>query len=427
MNYQRLAMAPGAVATLLLLAAGTAAAAQTSRILHHDALVIDWAAAGDGGLPVAAFGEHWRLRLEDNPRIGQRRNLRDIRVLGGSIDGRPGSWLRLTRAGKELTGILFDGETLYGIEPRRQAAPRLQHPDTGPGTVNVIFRMRDLVLPPAADGCELLPPASAGSGAGSVARLAAETAALPADGGRRMLLDVVADYEFFRMQAAGAEAAILARLNIVDGIFLNQLGIDIEIDSLQIFGTANDPFTSRVPAELLDELRRYRLASGFTRGPTHLLTGRDLAGTTRGIAYFGAACSTEFGAALSQQTADTWISALTTAHEIGHTLGAWHDNESSQMNGQRNPCEFAPPGFLMEATINGNDRFSQCSLDTIERFLASGAPEAACVAGISTSAAGGEDSDAGGGGGSLGLPDVAAMLALMAMACRRSNQAGLAA
>ncbi len=410
-----------ACCVLLLAAAG--ATAQTSTILHHDALRIAWPAASDNSLTLMAFGEEWHLRLADNRRIGRLRGLHDIRVLRGDIQDRPGSWLRLTRAGQELTGILFDGETLYGIEPRRSAKPRLQHPDSDPGTRNIIFRMRDLVLPPAADGCELVPPSVAVSGDKAVAALAADADAVPlmgADGGRRLLLEVVADYEFFLMHGGGAEAAILARLNIVDGIFLNQLNIDIEIDTLQIFGNANDPFTSKVPAELLDEVRNYRLASGFTRGATHLLTGRDLSGSTRGIAFFGAACSTEFGAALSQQTADTWISALTTAHEIGHTLGAWHDNESSTMNGARNPCEFAPPGFLMEATINGNDRFSQCSLDTIERFLASGTPQAACVGGSIGSVTGREDSDAG-GGGSLGLTG---LLSLLSIARRRPMHAG---
>jgi len=89
------------------------------------------------------------------------------------------------------------------------------------------------------------------------------------------------------------------------------------------------------------------------------MTGRDLDGTTAGIAYIDNLCGNGFSASLSEQGLDPWIGALVAAHEIGHNFGALHDGEPDS------PCASTPRTFLMAPSINGSGAFSQCSLSTM--------------------------------------------------------------
>ncbi len=409
---------PFTVAAVLVIACLMAApiqAAESSRILHHEPLHLSEPIIEGGMLRMSfdAFGQHFALELVENQRLSRLRRHSRISLLRGELTGRPGSWVRLTQRGNRWSGLLFDGDTLFGIEPRATARHRLQHPDTDPTTANIIFRMSDLVMPAEGLSCGLNAQVSEVTGDTAITRLAEESpVALAATGGSRSLsVDIVADFEFFTTWGADAEAEVLSRLNVVDGIFIDQLGIDIVIRDLNIFDVTDDPFTQNDASALLDEVSNYRLARVVSYGPTHLLTGRDLTGTTRGIAYLGAACNLSYGAGLSQQVADPWISELTTAHEFGHNMGARHDGEPSTIPGQSNPCEFEQPGFLMEATINGNDQFSQCSRNTIESWAA-GHPN--CVTATSATP---QDSDSS-GGGTMGLPS---LLLLLILALGRRN------
>ncbi len=410
---------PFAIMALLMMATlmtSPSHAGANSRILHHEPLHLSRPVIADGALSVSfdAFGQHFDLKLIENQRISRLRRHSSISLLRGELTGRHGSWVRLSRRGNRWSGLIFDGDTLFGIEPRATARQRLQHPDTDPTTANIIFRLSDLILPAEGLSCALAPQVQEVSGDRAIGLLENERPiALEAAGAtRRLSVDVVADYEFSTTWGANAEAEILSRLNMVDGIFSGQLGIDVTVQDLNIFDVTDDPFTEFDASALLDQVSNYRLARVISYGPTHLMTGRDLTGTTRGIAYLGAACNLSYGAGLSQQVADPWISSLTTAHELGHNLGAWHDNQASSFPGQTNPCEFEQPGFLMEATINGNDQFSPCSINTIEAWVG-GHPS--CVV---TTGAAPQNSD-GGGGGSIGLPGI---LLLLVLAGRRFAQ-----
>jgi hypothetical protein len=123
----------------------------------------------------------------------------------------------------------------------------------------------------------------------------------------------------------------------------------------------NGAMKSSDATSLLRQLATVRSSTAElrSRGLTHLMTGRDLDGTTAGIAYVDALCSNGFAASLSEQGFDPWIGALVAAHEIGHNFGALHDGETDS------PCASTPRTFLMAPSINGSGAFSQCSLATI--------------------------------------------------------------
>jgi hypothetical protein len=317
-----------------------------------------------------AFSRDFALELEPNGRLAALAE----RVGGaatayrGTVAGSAKSWVRLVLTAEGPSGLVFDGAELYGIEPdeRTKAA--------------AMFRLADVYFAPGELGCESA--AAAIDGEQAVALLTNELTPLAVNGAKRNLdLGAVADFEFTQAFGSNAETAILTRFNNVDGIFSEQLGVQISVADVDLFTASDDPFTASSANVLLDELAKYRGTSQNldALGLTHLLTGRDLDGSTAGVAFFGAVCarrarsdSRSFGAGLSEARRGAVVDSLVAAHEIGHNFGAPHDGDA---NGD---CASTPTTFLMAPNINGSDRFSACSIQEMQAEIA----RATCLAPI---------------------------------------------
>jgi hypothetical protein len=369
-----------------LIFSATAVAAPTHgyRVLHHEAVEIA-THKGIGAsehLSFEAYGRRFEVTVTPNERIrrGMPASLAGSTLpLQGTVDGLAGSWVRITRSASGLRGMVFDGHDMYAVEPASEVAPVSVEPMNGASGETVVYRLSDALMPVETMRCELAKPDSTPESPPTAAdalqqltselhtfQIQAQTAA--ATGLKQLRIGVVGDFEFVsQFTTSTPEDAIVARMNIVDGIFSSQLGVKITLATPTLFRTATDPFTKTAASDLLGELRTYRSGSQAQRalGITHLMTGRNLDGSTVGIAYISGLCSAEFGASLSQSTFNsTTQSALIAAHEIGHNFGAPHDNESGSA------CESTPATFLMAPQLNGSDKFSQCSLDQIAPVLA---------------------------------------------------------
>lgn len=377
---------------VLLLASGVAAAAGDFRILHVESLDLraedlpSLSVARTAHAPVSfqAHGRQFDLELEANERLlsrlpaAQIAALRRYPLYRGRIQGTPDSWVRLTRIGHALHGMIWDGRELYVIEPEQLAARFMLAPAAGPRRPNVVYRLSDTQSDLGPQFCTVLAPGAAASPlaayrslVGELQQGAAHAAALGAPTGE-MQVGVVGDFEFSTDHPGGAQGVALARMNSVDGIFSDQVGVRLAIHSVKIFETAADPFTQSDPKALLNEVGAYKndSANGVRgTGVAHLMTGRRLDGQTIGIAFLGAVCNPQFGVSLSMGGLE--ISApnavLVAAHEIGHNFGAPHDAETDPAQDQS--CAGAPTGFLMEARLNGSNQFSQCSLDEMRPVI----------------------------------------------------------
>jgi len=369
-----------AVAAAVLLAGESRAADGRFRVMHAEPVILAGLTARPQRASFDAYGRRFDLALESNARLlagvgeAERAAMSGMQVLRGTVQGMPGSWVRLTIDGERQSGMVWDGRELYVIEAADDVAPRAVHPLGVSGRKPVVYRLSDTQAELGAGTCTAVTldrPLEQASGLDEYRALVGELAqAVEATGlSGRLRVSALADYEYFQFagSAQSARNRIIAIFNNVDGIFSAQVGIQIELaDGVTVFDDPADPFSSSVGRDLLNELSAYRDSQPTLRstGLTHLVTGRDLDGSTVGIAFIGSLCLTRFGASISQGVSTP--TSLVTAHEIGHNFGAPHDGETADPGEPANPCETTPRTFLMAPQLNGSDQFSQCSLTQIE-------------------------------------------------------------
>jgi uncharacterized repeat protein (TIGR01451 family)/MYXO-CTERM domain-containing protein len=297
--------------------------------------------------------------------------LDNVDIYRGELAGQPDTWARIVVAEGMPRGMFWDGEAIYAIEAPGDSLVSSAEP--------VIFRLTDVAIAPGAMSCGSASMAM--SGADAFNSLSNEIGALAEAQGaiEEISVGAIGDFEFTDRKGGDASAAlaIATRLNNVDGIFSAQLGIQITVNDIETFSVANDPFTDESDAGLLlDEVSDYRLDTDTQNrnGLTHLYTGRDLVGTTVGIAWTGSLCSPYFGAGLSEGNGSATFDSLVSAHEIGHNFGAPHDGDTDYA------CGSETGDYLMAPRLNGSSTFSQCSLDQ----MAAQAAKASCITPLPT-------------------------------------------
>jgi hypothetical protein len=380
-----------AFVVVLVYATNVNAQARGIEVLHFDeARDVEVAPRGPGtgssprgplAMRFNSLNREFVLQLEPNGRVDAiaRRLTRDgsVTAYRGKLVGYENSWIRIVRSGSGPSGLVWDGTTLFALETSVDSL--IGHAST------TVFRLDDIYvdghLLSCGTGPSRMSAATAFRGLVSEARNAAEsTATLSLDMG------VVADFEFSAANSGDPAAALLTRMNNVDGIFAEQVGVQLTLRAMDVFDSELDPFNESDASALLEELGVYRLnTQAQSTGLTHLFTGRNLDGTTVGIAYFSALCSDRFSAGLSESRRGPALDSLIAAHEIGHNFGAPHDGDPNQA------CASTPEAFLMAPSLSlENDTFSQCSLDQMEAEIS----VADCLVGISFADVGVSGSDA---------------------------------
>jgi uncharacterized repeat protein (TIGR01451 family) len=301
----------------------------------------------------------------------------------GEIIGLVGSWVAVTRIGQRWTGIWFDGAHYFGIDNARSLANISSEAARGAPDRHLTFRLADLATDASFEGDTRVPNAEVMAQRidGELSQpmraeaIVMAAAVLPT---KRLSVALIADAELAAVDGGQTQANLLARLNIVDGIFASQVGVHLQSSSVTVMTAGTQPFNTTVPEDLLTQLSNYRSGSSQQRaaGLSHLFTGRNLDGRTVGIAYISGLCSSTFSSSLSEAgNRSTQFSALIAAHEIGHVFGAPHDGPPQ--NGEApSACKDEPTTFLMAPQLNGSSTFSSCSLDQIAPVVA----QASCLA-----------------------------------------------
>ena len=368
---------------LVILLAGTVPAhaheRTSTRIRHAEPINLTAAALPteallrSAGRPVRvrfeAFGRPFELDVESNADVlrelpaDQRSALPPHVLYKGQLADIPDSWLRLTSVDDRVYGAISDGTDVYAIAPARAISGLLEERVPGGPDATLIYRAADVDSGLGLGFCTATipeePPTAAVQYTALASELASPATAAALVASRELAIGLVADVQFGQ-RFIDPHGVMLSRLNTVDGIFAAQVGVSVVATELSVLDD-NGTLKSSDATSLLRQLATVRSSTPElrSRGLTHLMTGRDLDGTTAGIAYVDALCSNGFAASLSEQGLDPWIGALVAAHEIGHNFGALHDGETDS------PCASTPRTFLMAPSINGSSAFSQCSLATM--------------------------------------------------------------
>ena len=270
-----------------------------------------------------------------------------------------------------VEGAIWDGHDLYTVTRYDRIAPFLTTPlDAAPGQT-VVYRLSDSLDVLPRDFCALSDAVNSSKATNGLDQYVAvmheiEAGVYTPQITRQIEISLIGDTNFQAAESSDPTAAMLARLNIVEGIFSEQVGLLILATDVRLMQAGADPFTATKGSTLLEQLGAYRSATPEVRarGLAHLMTGKDLDGTTAGIAYVRTVCDVERGVSVSSRSYGTTISALIMAHELGHNFGAEHDGEAGTA------CASTGGGFIMAPSVSGFATFSECSLNTMERVIA---------------------------------------------------------
>ncbi|HMN44750.1 MAG TPA: M12 family metallo-peptidase [Povalibacter sp.] len=318
-----------------------------------------------------AFGRRFSLLLEPNERLTPAVSAEgpSLSLYQGTVENVPGSWARLSAKGQTIRGAFWDGRELYLVDSAAAVDPAADTDDT------VIFRLSDTEVPAGTTFCSD-DPAAGMSGKAAYTQMLHELKSTPvimqaAGATLRLEISAIADALFRNRYASDQQARdeILNRINIVDGIYSSQLQVEIQVPTMNI---GDDDVAGRLSttvnaSNLIEDLGRLRRSTPVlrARGLTHLFTGRDLDGSTVGIAFNGRLCDAQYSTGLTQTSTFTTLDALVTAHEIGHVFGAPHDGSGACTN-------TATGQYLMSPSVGTNvSSFSDCSLAQMRPRIAS--------------------------------------------------------
>lgn len=269
-----------------------------------------------------------------------------IQVFDGVVEGISESWVR----------AVFNGSSVQGLVSRRGKRYDLKT-DTVTGTMsnyNPALQSDgesdghdDSVLPPNATAGLTL---AADSGADDYQRLPV-TRVAP--------ISTVLDSQFNAYNSGRGLFEALTVLAIADGIYREELGIALRLDTLvNITDRSSDPMNLGhvTMDQMLSNFRDYRRGTGALEDNqsayVYLFSGNSSSDNQVGLAYIGVACRTDgYDVSVSTPYQRNYLLA---AHEMAHNLGAKHDIDTSC---EADHTKIMAPYFTQDT----QHRFSSCS------------------------------------------------------------------
>lgn len=155
-----------------------------------------------------------------------------------------------------------------------------------------------------------------------------------------------ADFQFYQSNGSSVPNTIADMENVFAGvqtIYGDQLDVPFLIGTIVVRTTTGLPYDTNNPSDLLGKVAAEWSTNlaGVPRDLVHLFTGKNLSGSTIGIAYTPGAC-VGAGYSLSQSKWSLIYNNRVSvcAHELGHNLGGQH-------------CNGQPDCGIMCAAVNG--------------------------------------------------------------------------
>ena len=281
-----------------------------------------------------------------------------VTTFKGKVSGDENSQVRLTIEASKIEGFFTTGDEKYFIEPARRFSPLAAAGDF------VVYRPEN-TLNKKTYNChsDLAERIEDGK------RFVEMNAPASAQSLRVIELATEADFEYVTSvgSAGAANNKILSILNMVEGVYENELNLAISVVYQHTWSTA-DPFNGADAVALLSSFQSYWNANfakaQIERDAAHLFSAKPNV-MAQGFAFLSVMCrpvnaySPDAAYGFSGRIPVQWnweaANFLVTAHEIAHNLGANHA-EIAQSCGSS----------LMNASANNDTKFSFCSFSRTE-------------------------------------------------------------
>ncbi len=310
------------------------------------------------------------LNLENNPepfrqldsQILTRMYAGGNRFLRGSLDGVTDSWARLSWVDGNWTGVIFDGQELLILDRAPSGQDRADGvPDAA------LYRLSELDF----GSIDFGHPLEVHGDSPALPRRDAASDRLPIDlvSGNLLALPItlVSDTQFTAKYGENVLAVAAGRINIIDGVLSASVGVGLLLMHHEILAD-NGSLTAGNCFDLRQQFQDFFVnGSGNTipfAGVAHLITGRTLTGTVGCVTStsFGP-CARAFSLAVVMDMPQQWQSLAVLAHELGHNLGAPHDNQAGSA------CAHEPPGRIMAPDGGTSLTYSDCSIGLMQQRL----------------------------------------------------------
>lgn len=280
-----------------------------------------------------------------------------ISTYQGIIENLPDSWVRITTDADYMSGVIDTGTERHFISSESKI-----NVDSNLRRIRRLIHAVDkAIIPPP----EALPERNrntrdviqieVGNDFGNQQDLVSRVATIA----------IVVDTLYDEALGGRGLAVAISTINTVDGMYQQEFGLALKVDTAIIITDTTTLDLGNVSLEEnLAKFRTYRQTAAELDpdlGLVHLFTGVTTADPSVGLAYIGAVCRRD-GYDVSMSTPFDYP-VLLTAHEIGHNLGALHDDETDLCLLTTDQLMFS---HISSLTTN---EFSSCSIDAINKRL----------------------------------------------------------
>lgn len=179
-----------------------------------------------------------------------------------------------------------------------------------------------------------------------------------------------ADFEFYTRFGADTNTEMATLVNAADVIYQRDLGLTFKITGQRTQTSGSQPVTATDPEALLTQFSDYIAASppSADHDLSHLFTGKDMNGSTVGIAWVGVVCYSTYYSTGSTQFLSDSLNYVILAHEVGHNFNASHDTAT------------LPSTIMYPSVPVSVIQFSATSINQITSFVAA---HSSCLADVS--------------------------------------------
>ncbi|MFK7852842.1 MAG: M12 family metallo-peptidase [Granulosicoccus sp.] len=311
-------------------------------------------------IDIESLHHSWRIQLKEKSLLGSVSSVQvalyDLpEFFNGSVVGESDSWVRLARSSSDsvLTGHIYSDGVLFELQHREDLGGQ------------AIARMADANNPYAKSTTEEIKRLAIGN-------RAIAGSSLPLS--KAIKVGIVVDSRYNEQHNGRGLAHALGVMNGVDGLYQDQLGLAVVVESFRVYETSDsDPLYELTDSadELLERYRNERLNDSELSSElalVHLFSGFRDDQKVIGLGWINTACSLN-GYDLSLSTPFPF-DILLAAHEIAHNLGAIHDDDAQCMSD-----EGISGAEIMWSELSGSTRpnFSSCSLVRLNQTINTGA------------------------------------------------------